>query len=90
MHPLANCTTEQIIEAAVAKFGAARPVSTVFAGGRAIKVHQAGERVLHLPNGAVVKVVTDDSGVVTQIEEDEAMHAVVRPNTLMLRLRQGA
>lgn len=59
----------------------------VHAGGRAVQVHTPGERVLHLPNGATVKVTTDDSGVVTQIEEDESLHAVARPNTLTLRIR---
>ena len=83
-------STEQIIALAVDKFATPRGTQTISAGGRTMRVHTAGERILHLPNGAVVKVITDDSGVVTQIEEDEAMHAVVRPNTLTLRLKQGA
>lgn len=87
---MAPLTTEQIIALAVDKFATPRGAKTIHAGGRSVRVHTPGERVLHLPNGATVKVMTDDSGVVTQIEEDEAMHAVVRPNTLTLRLRQGS
>jgi hypothetical protein len=50
-----------------------------------MRVHTPGERVLYLPNGVCVKVTTDDSGVATQVEEDEALHAVVRPHSINLR-----
>ena len=49
-----------------------------------MRVHTPGERILHLPNGACVKVMVDDSGVATQIVEDEAQHAVVRPHPISL------
>lgn len=78
-------TTEQIIAAAVHKFAAPRGERVVFAGGRRVTVHTAGERVLHLPNGAVVKVSTDDSGCATQIEENDHLHAIARPRSIRLR-----
>lgn len=86
---MAPLTTEQIIALAVEKFAVQRGSKTIHAGGRSMRVHTPGERVLHLPNGATVKVTTDESGVSTQVEEDEAMHAVVRPQTFKLRLKQG-
>lgn len=78
-------TTEQIIAAAVHKFGARRGERTIWAAGRRIVVRTAGERILHLPNGTVVKVTTDDSGVATQIEEDEHLHAIARPASIRVR-----
>lgn len=71
--------TEELIKRAVHKFAAPRGEKLISAGGRTMRVHAPGERVLHLPNGNVVKVTVDDSGVATQIEEDGALHAVVRP-----------
>ena len=35
---------------------------------------------MRLPQRADVKVSVDDSGVATQIEEDEHLHAIVRPH----------
>ncbi len=78
-------TTEQLIAAAVHKFTAPRGERTVFAGGKRVVVHIPGERILHLPNGAVVKVTVDDSGHATQIEEDDALHAVARPASVKVR-----
>ncbi len=78
-------STEQLIAAAVHKFTAPRGERTVFAGGRRVVVHTPGERILHLPNGAVVKVTVDDSGHATQIEEDDALHAVARPTSVKVR-----
>lgn len=77
-------TTEDIIRAAVHKFAAPRGERTVFAAGRRVTVHTAGERVLHLPNGQVVKVTTDDSGCATQIEENDHLHAIARPNSIRI------
>lgn len=80
-------STEQLIAAAVHKFAAPRGTKMIHAGGRPMNVHTRGERVLHLPNGSVVKVTVDDSGVATQIEEDDALHAVVRPHPITRRTR---
>ena len=47
-----------------------------------MRTHGPGEKVLLLPNGQTVKVSVDDSGVATQIEEDEHLHAIVRPRPI--------
>lgn len=77
------------VEAFIARyadlFRAPRGHKFVHAGGRGMQVRTAGEKVLHLPNGAVVKVTTDDSGKATQVEEAEHMHAIARPATLKRR-----
>ena len=80
-------TTHQLITGWMSKFRAKRGDKLVHAGGRAMRVRTAGERILYLPNGTAVKVTTDDSGVATQIEEDEALHAVVRPHPIRNRTR---
>lgn len=79
-------STEQLIQAAVHKFAAPRGTKMIHAAGRAVHVHTPGERILHLPNGTTVKVTVDDSGVATQIEEDDALHAVVRPHPIRIPL----
>jgi len=71
--------TEALIRVALSKFRAQRSERFVHAGGRGMRVHGPGERILHLPNGAVVKVTTCDADSTTQIEEDDHLHAVVRP-----------
>lgn len=80
-------TTEQIIAAAAHKFRAPRGHKMIHAGGRAMQVRTPGEKVLYLPNGVAVKVNTDDSGCATQIEEPDALHAIARPHTIRLRLK---
>ena len=77
-------TTEMIIQAALDKFRAPRGEKTIWAGMRRMRVRTAGEKVLFLPNGVTVKVTTDDSGVATQIEENESLHAIARPNGVNL------
>ncbi len=79
-------TTEGIIRAALHKFRAERGRKFVHVGGRGMTVRTPGERVLHLPNGSVVKVGTDDSGHMTQVEEAEHLHAIARPDTLVYRM----
>lgn len=82
-------TTEQLIAAAVDKFTAPRGEKTIWAGARRVKVHTPGERSLILPNGHKVKITVDDSGKATHIEEDEALHAIARPDAIALKLNQG-
>jgi hypothetical protein len=67
-------------------FRAKRGEKMIHAGGRGMHVRTPGEHVLYLPNGVAVKVSTDDSGVATQVEDDEALHAVVRPRTIRRKL----
>lgn len=77
---------DDYIRAAQAAFRAPRGTKMIHAGGRAMRVRTAGELVLHLPNGATVKVSTDDSGVATQVEEDDRLHAIVRPHTIRRKI----
>ena len=85
---LAALTTGQLVSEQSSQFRAPRGTKMIHAGGRAMHVRTPGERVLHLPNGSTVKVSTDDSGVSTQVEENEALHAVVRPKSIRLDMKQ--
>lgn len=89
-------TTQDIIWAATQKYGkrdprrgfdefrAKRGEKTIWAGLRRMKVRTAGEKVLYLPNGVAVKVTTDDSGIATHVEENEALHAIARPPAIRI------
>lgn len=77
---------DDYIRAAQAAFRAERGERLIHAGGRAMRVRTAGEKVIHLPNGQTVKVTTDDSGVATQVEEDDRLHAIVRPHTIRRKI----
>jgi hypothetical protein len=79
-------SVDDYINAATQAFRARRGEKMIHAGGRAMRVRTAGEQVLYLPNGVAVKVTTDDSGIATQIEEDEALHAIVRPRTIRRKI----
>jgi hypothetical protein len=85
---MASLTTEDIIRAAVNSFRAPRGSKTISTSQRTMSVRTPGERVLHLPNGTTVKITTDDSGIATQVEETDRLHAVVRPHTHRLTLRE--
>jgi hypothetical protein len=69
-------------------FRADRKTTFVCGPGFAGHIHQAGEKVIHLPGGGSVKVTTDESGKATHVEEDECQHAIVRPDTYRTRTRQ--
>lgn len=54
---------------------------TVFtAAGKAV-VHSPGERIIYGPDNTPLCKVTEDEHGGCQIEEDERLHAVVRPKT---------
>lgn len=53
-----------------------------------VRKFKASERVVTLPNGQKVRVSIDDSRTVAQIEEDERLHAVVRPRTQTIKIRR--
>lgn len=76
--------TEELIKVAVEKFACPRGTKFVHAGGKGMQVHTPGERVYYLPNGTAVKISVDDSGVATQVEENEHLHAIVRPKPINL------
>lgn len=52
-----------------------------------MRVRVDTEKTLVLPNGHVVHVMTDASGIATQIEDDEHLHAIVRPKVMLLGTR---
>lgn len=79
-------TVDDYVRAAMSAFRAERGSRTIHAGGRTMTVRTPAERILHLPNGQHVRVSVDDSGVATQVEEDEALHAIVRPHTIRRKL----
>jgi hypothetical protein len=71
--------TEALIATHQHKFRAERGTKLVYAAGRGIRVHTAGERTLILPNGRKVKVTTAADDVGTQVEEPDNLHAIIRP-----------
>lgn len=79
-------STEALIRRRVHQFCAPRGDKIVSSPWGTMRVHTAGEKVLHLPNGQVVKVTTDASGQATQVESDHNLHAVVRPAPLRMKL----
>lgn len=80
-------TNGETVARAMSAFRARRGERTIWAGVRRMKVRTAAERVLYLPNGHAVKVSVDDSGVATQIEDNDSLHAIARPNPIRLSLR---
>ena len=80
--------SEALVEASLRNLRARRGRKFVHAGGRGMNVHTPGEQTLYLPNGQTVKVSTDDSGVATQVEETDRLHAVVRPPTIRIKPRR--
>jgi hypothetical protein len=80
---------EQMIEHYKDRFDAAdqRKVRTTFTVAGRIGIATPGEKILHLPDGTAVKVWTDESGTATQVEEDESMHAIVRPRSFRVENR---
>lgn len=86
-------STERLIQAAVDKFCAPPGSKMISAGGRNMQVRTPGKRCIHFPDGTMLEIRTDASGVATQVEEDDALHAVVRPRPIALRFApefQGA
>lgn len=49
--------------------------------------HQDVERIVTLPNGKRVRVHLDGSRTVMHIEENDALHARVRPKTHVIKMR---
>lgn len=86
---MALMTTEQIVNAAVEAMRAPRGRKMISAGGRNMQVRTPGERVLYLPNGTKVKVTTDDSGKATQVEENDSLHGIARPDPYYVKLARS-
>lgn len=68
---------------------APRGARVVHGYGKRSRVRTGGERTLVLPHGLRVKVTTDASGVATQIEDGEHLHAVARPETYRMTVRKA-
>lgn len=81
--------TDNLIRFAMGQFRAERRERFIHAGGQGRRVHGPGERVLYLPHGGHVRVSVDDSGVATQVEEDENLHAIVRPAPIRMPTALG-
>jgi hypothetical protein len=47
------------------------------------------EKIVTLPNGKRALVTVDDSGTVAHLEEDDRLHATVRPRTTVIKIRRG-
>jgi hypothetical protein len=84
-------TADEYIEAALTGFRAMPRETTVFGPAGRATVRSNGEALIYGPNGAVIGRVTEDPLGGTQIEQDERLHAVVRPQTrqMLLRRRPG-
>lgn len=78
-----------LVEASLRHLRARRGERFIHAGGRAMRTRTAGEQILYLPNGKTIRVSTDDSGVATQVEENDRLHAVARPLPIRLKLITG-
>lgn len=77
--------SEALVEASLRTLRARRGQRFIHAGGKGMQVRTPGEQVLYLPNGKTIRVATDDSGVATQVEETERLHAVVRPTAVHIK-----
>lgn len=84
-------TADEYIEAALTGLRAMCKETTVYGPAGRAKVRSNGERLIYGPNGAIIGRVTEDPLGGTQIEQDERLHAVVRPQTkrALLRRRPG-
>jgi hypothetical protein len=69
-------------------FTLAPRAKSMLVGGKVARIHQDTEKRLVLPNGAVVRVSVDASNHATQIEENDRLHAVARPDSVILQLRK--
>jgi hypothetical protein len=78
-------TTEDWIRHKLNQIRAKRREMWIHAGGRGLKVHAQGERIMYLPDGTPVKVTTSDCNHTSQVEEDEALHAIARPDTIVVK-----
>lgn len=83
--------TEQFIAAAVSKFGgnfkAPEKTKLISTAWGTMRVRCDSETTIQLPNGEWVRVWTDASGKATQVEEDDSLHAIVRPDVYRPRVR---
>jgi hypothetical protein len=51
--------------------------------------YKAQEKVVTLPDGRRVRVTVDDSGTTRHIEENDRLHAQVRPRTTTIKIMRG-
>ena len=68
------------------RFRLSAKTKTLFAGGRKVEVRQDTEKMIVLPNGHTVRVSRDASGCATQVEENDRLHGVARPNVYRMKL----
>lgn len=71
-------TADEYIQAGLTAFRAMPKQKTVFGAAGRFVSHSDGERVLYGPNGNVIGRVIENPLGGTQVETDEALHAVAR------------
>lgn len=52
-------------------------------------IHRARKRTVTLPNGERALITVDDSGTVTNVEHGDQLDAIVRPNTVTIKIRRA-
>lgn len=77
----ANDAADQI-QANLLRYRAPLRETTVFTSAGRTTLHHDGEQVIYGPNGAVIGRVVEDPFGNCQIEEDDRLHAVIRPATV--------
>lgn len=80
--------SEALIQASLRNLRARRRERFVYVAGKGMRTHMPGEQTIYLPDGHSIKVTTDDSGIATQVEETDRLHAVVRPHTIRIGMRR--
>lgn len=60
--------------------------STMFGPAGKTVIHSKGERIIYGPSGEMIARVTEDEAHVTQIEEDERLHGIARPESIRVRV----
>lgn len=81
--------SELLIQSALAAMRAPRGRAFIHAGGRGMGIRTPGERTYELAPGFKVKISTDASGVATQVEENDKLHAIVRPKPITTLTHRG-
>lgn len=77
----ANTAADQI-QSNLLRYRAPLKTSTMFTSAGRTTLHHNGEQVIYGPNGAVIGRVVEDPFGNCQIEEEDRLHAVIRPATV--------
>lgn len=83
----ANRAADELVQRNLTRYRAPLRERTVFTQAGRTVVHAPGERVIYGPSGAVLGRVIEDEHGGTQIEQNDRLHAVIRPQTVTRRAR---